>query len=366
MKKLYMSLVGVVVAASGIVALNVFGADAHADLPRDCDNNSIINCGATSAGELADKYTKNAPGDLSAVYQSYGITANEMTHADTTAKMGEVRKDGTVVVNGEVVATDASSIGRQNIFTGSTTKNIGGKTYYDTPPSRSFARDSITAYVFFDQNGNFKAAVLTSCGNPVSAKPKPKPVYKCDSLAATPISRTEYSFKGGASASGGATVTGYILDYGDGTKEQLANVNDVKHTYAKEGTYTATLTASVQVNGETKTVGGAGCAVKVTITPEECKPGIPVGDERCNEKPQECKPGIPVGDDRCTPCPIPGKEQYSKNDTEHCVQETPVQELPHTGPTDLIFGGLGLSSIVASGYYWFTSRRGLLSALLNR
>jgi len=365
MKKISIALAGIILAVSGLVALNVFGTDAHADLPRDCDNNSIINCGATSAAELADKYAKNAPGDLTAIYQSYGLTANEMAHADTMAKMGEVRKDGTVVVNGEVVATDATSIGRQNIFTGSTTKNIGGKTYYDTPPSRSFARDSITAYVFFDQSGNFKSAILTSCGNPVSGKPKPKPVYKCDSLAATPISRTQYSFKGSASASGGATISGYTLDFGDGTTQTITSAGNVQHTYAKEGTYTAKLTATVKVNNETKAVTSAGCAVKITIVPEECKPGIPVGDERCNEKPQECKPGIPVGDERCTPCPIPGKEQYPKNDTENCKEDV-VQELPHTGPTDLIFGGLGLGSIVASGYYWFTSRRGLLSALLNR
>lgn len=361
MKRFYTLLATAGVIASAVVLF--FGAESRAALPVDCDNNSIIKCGGVTAGELATKYTKNETGDLPAIYQSYGLSANEMTHADTMAKMGEVRKDGTVVVNGEVVATDASSIGRQNIFSGSTQKNIGGKTFYDTPPSRSFARDSIVAYVFFDQNGQFKAAVLTSCGNPVTAKPKPKPVYACNGLVAAPISRTEYGFTGSASASGGATIASYTFDFGDGASQTVTNPNDVKHVYAKAGTYTATLTVSVKVNGQDKSVTAAKCATKVTITPEECKPGIPVGDERCTEKPKECKPGIPEGDARCTPCDIPGKEQYPKN-SDQCVV-APV-ELPHTGMTDMIFGGIGMGAIIGATSYWYASRRGLLQAFLDR
>jgi LPXTG-motif cell wall-anchored protein len=364
-KRFYASLTAVAVVVSAIVFFGVLSTDSKAALPVDCDNNSIIKCGGVTAGELASKYTKNETGDLPAIYQSYGISASEMTHADTMAKMGEVRKDGTVVVNGEVVATDATSIGRQNIFSGSTTKSIGGKTFYDTPPSRSFARDSIVAYVFFDQNGDFKAAVLTSCGNPVSGKPKPKPkpVYVCNGLVAAPISRTEYGFTGSASASGGATIASYTFDFGDGSSQTVTNPNDVKHTYAKEGSYTITLTVSVKANGQDKTVTSAKCATKITITPEECKPGIPVGDERCTDKPKECKPGIPEGDARCTPCDVPGKEQYPKNSDQCAV--TPV-ELPHTGTTDVIFGGIGLSAMIGAVSYWFASRRGLLQALLSR
>ena len=363
-KRFYMSLTALAVTVSAVVFFGILGADSKAALPVDCDNNSIIKCGGVTSAELASKYTKNDTGDLPAIYQNYGLTANEMTHADTMAKMGEVRKDGTVVVNGEVVATDATSIGRQNIFSGSTTKSIGGKTFYDTPPSRSFARDSIVAYVFFNQDGTFKAAVLTSCGNPVTGKPKPKPpVYACDGLVAAPISRTEYGFTGSASASNGATIASYTFDFGDGSSQTVTSPNDVKHTYAKEGSYTATLTVSVTVSGADKTVTSAKCTTEISIAPEECKPGIPVGDERCTDKPKECKPGIPQGDARCTPCDIPGKEQYPKN-SDQCVA-APV-ELPHTGPNDLIFGGIGLGSIIAASSYWYASRRGLLQALLNR
>jgi len=441
-KKFYASLASLVVVVSAVLLFNFMGADSNAALPRDCDTNSIINCGGITAGELADKYNQNATGDLPAIYQSYGLSASDMTHADSAAKMGEVRKDGTITVGGEVVATDAMSIGRKNIFSGSATKSIAGKTFYDTPPSRSFARDSIVAYVYFDQNGEFKAAVLTSCGNPVSGKPKPKPAYKCNSLQATKISRTEYSFAASATATGGATIVGYTYDFGDGQKadstqttakhtyekegaykakltvmvkvgantqpvtaascevqvvietppptpvytcdsltatrisradysftgkataeggativnytfdfgdgatQTVANPNNVKHTYAKDGSYTAKLSVAVKVNGSEKTATDEiKCVAKVTVSPDECKPGVPVGDARC------------------TPCEVPGKEQYPKNSPE-CAA-TPA-ELPHTGPTDLLFGSLGLGSLVAASYYWYASRRGLLGALLNR
>jgi uncharacterized repeat protein (TIGR01451 family) len=52
-------------------------------------------------------------------------------------------------------------------------------------------------------------------------------------------------------------------------------------------------------------------------------------------KPNECLPGIPTGDKRC--------------------------ELPHTGPTDTILGFLGLGAIVASLGYFVASRRALQS-----
>ncbi|MDN5274442.1 MAG: hypothetical protein JWP06_343 [Candidatus Saccharibacteria bacterium] len=655
MKKFYLVLVGLIVAAGSIFLFNFLGGVSKAALPEDCDSNSVIYCGGTTAATLAARYKANKTGDLDNIYSAYGLSANDMTHAGTIAKMGEVRKDGRVMVGGKTVATDAHSIGRHSI-SGSTKKVINGKTYYQRTPSISFAVNSIAAYVFFDANGNFRAAVLTSCGNPVSAKPpvykcdsltskaitrtqygftaaasasngasvtsytydfgdgkktttaaktinhdyvtpgtytaklsvtmnvngtaktvtapscqttikvSPPPVtptYVCDSLTATKISRTEYafngkatvtggatitnyvfdfgdtktqtvtnptnvthtydkagtytaklsvnvkvngvnktvtstkcqvpvtveeipvtpvytcdsltatkisrtdftftgkatanggatitnyvfdfgdsktqtvtnptavahtydkvgtytakltvnfkvngvdktatgtncqvpvtveeipvtpvytcdslsvtkiskteaSFTGKATATGGATITNYVFDFGDSKTETVTNPSDVKHTYAEAKDYTAKLTVNFMVNNEAKTVTGPNCTVKVTVAPEECKPGIPVGDVRCTEecKPgipvgdsrctEECKPGIPTGDERCTPCDIPGKEQYPKNDTVNCV-ETPV-ELPHTGATENLLTLLGAGSLIAAAGYYIASRRAL-------
>jgi PKD repeat protein len=446
---------GVILAISGIVLFNVLGTDSHAALPRDCEDNSIIYCGGIDAAELAQRYTQNKTGDLTAIYSSYGLSAADMTNAGTRAKMGEVHKDGRVTVGGQTVATDALSIGRHD-KPGSTVRTINGKKYYERAPSVSFNSESIVAYVFFDANGDFKAAVLTSCGNPVTAK---KPVYKCDSLVAGKITRTkytftatatakdgativsytydfgdgektttttktidheytkpgtytaklsvtvkvhgtnktitspscevkivvedlpvvpvyactelkaekisrlEYAFTGKATAENGATIVDYTIDYGDSNKHTATTLTDVRHTYAKAGTYTATLTVGIKVGDTTKAVTSEACTVKITVTPpEECKPGVPVGDKLCEEVP-ECKPGIPVNDDRCTPCEVPGKEHLPKNSPD-CV--TPPVELPHTGPMDMIGSIVGLGSIIAAAAYWYASRRGLMTTLLNR
>jgi uncharacterized repeat protein (TIGR01451 family) len=80
-------------------------------------------------------------------------------------------------------------------------------------------------------------------------------------------------------------------------------------------------------------------------------------------KPNECKPGIPVGDARCNPtenCPIPGKENLPK-DSADCKETTvTVTELPTTGPTETILSILGLGAIIAGASYYVVSRRALL------
>jgi PKD repeat protein len=439
MRKFYVSLASLAIVLGGVLLLNVFNGMSSAALPRDCDNNSIINCGAGDTAELTQKYNENKTGDLAAIYNAYGISGAMI--AGGGAKMGEVRKDGTVVVNGEVVATDAMSIGRQKL-SGSVVKNIGGKTYYNSPPSTSFRSNSIVAFVFFDANGQFSSAIITSCGNPVEGKPKPKPAYKCDSLVPAAVTRMKYNFTANASVSGGAQIVNYSFDFGDG-KTQTSTAKTVEHTYESAGNYTAKVIANVKVGSETKPATGPQCEapVKITepqyscdaltiraislekrqyafdltytakdgaelktvdyafgdgatqngVTPEAAKSvehtygkagsytttatlHFSIGNEVKNvtcevsitTSPEMCllNPTLPKDDARCAPCAIPGKEQYPK-DSPYCVTP-PVAELPKTGPMDMVFGGLGVSSIVAAGYYWFGSRRGLLEALLSR
>ena len=423
---------------SAVLLFNFMNSTSSAaSLPEDCNNNSIIYCGGITPAILAQRYTANSTGDLPAIYSSYGLSSSDMTNAGSAAQMGQVNKDGTVVVNGAVVATNALTIGRQNIA-GSTTKVIAGRTYYQRSPSVSFLSNSIAAYVFFDANGNFRAFVLTSCGNPGTATPvppKPKPVYTCDSLAATKISRTEFSFGTQASASGGATISGYTYDFGDGQTVDSPNAT-MTHTYAQPGTYTAKVTVSVLVDGATQTTTSPACQTQVvietppptpvytcdslaatqidrtdysftgaataeggatisgytfdfgdgtapqqvtsptnvthtyanagpytvtmtvtvqvngtqtTVTGPQCQTQVTVAE-------QECLPGVPVGSAQCTP---------PTTTTTPPTPTTPT-ELPHTGSSDVLFSSLGLGSIIASAYYWYSSRRGLLSALLSR
>lgn len=447
-KKFYTSLTALLVVTSSIFLLNMLGVSSQAALPRDCNANSIINCGAVTGDELAQKYSQNATGDLPAIYNAYGITGQMIASTGTVAKMGEVHKDGRVTVNGETVATNATSIGRHNMA-GSVPKVIAGKTYFDSPPSTSFLSESIVAFVYFTPDGQFKAAIITSCGNPLTAVPvppkKPAATFKCVSLTADKISRNVFRFMARAEVTGDAIVTNYRYDFGDG-KTQNSTQTSVEHTYAADGVYTAKLSVDIKVGNETKTVTAPSCQVVVNVeaapafkcdsltvrtikledrtyafdlaftvsggaslksvdyqfgdgqsrenvSPEEAKSVThtyakagtftttatlhfaaddsgTIKDDDCQvtitTSPEMCplNPTLPVGDARCAPCPIPGKEHLPK-DSPLCVTPS-VAELPKTGPMDLIGGGLGLGSLIAASSYWYASRRGLLTAFLER
>lgn len=158
-------------------------------------------------------------------------------------------------------------------------------------------------------SGGYKQDTATVTVNKECA---PQPTYTCNGLTASLVSGSEYSFSGSGSASNGASITGYSLDFGDGSKPFTgASVSNVTHTYAQTGaTYTARLTANVSVNGKNTTVTGDSCTVQIT-----------------------------VGQPPVTPT-TPG-------------------ELPHTGPTTTILGIIGLGSVVASLGYFIASRRAL-------
>lgn len=93
----------------------------------------------------------------------------------------------------------------------------------------------------------------------------------------------------------------------------------------------------------------ANVIVKKDCQPNECKPGIPVGDERCKD---ECKPGVPVGSEKCEekPC-VPSKDA--------ACTEVP-SELPQTGVSDGIIAMIGAGSLIASVGYYVASRRNLI------
>ena len=264
--KFIASLASIGVLLSALVFFNIMSTNSDAaSLPRDCDNNSIIYCGATTPDELKKFYKTNKTGDLPTLYSHYGISGS-MINGVSSDNLGEVHKDGRITLKGKVVATGAKSIGRQDVYKPSSPVKIGGKTYYEHEPKSTFAVESIKAWIFLDNDGKFIGAILTSCGNPVRGNPTPVPSFSCDALAASKLSREEYQFNAKGSAKNGATITGYTFDFGDG-KTQDSSTASVKHTYAKAGTYTAKVTINVKVDGKTKTATSAKCTVPVTVAP---------------------------------------------------------------------------------------------------
>lgn len=148
------------------------GLQAQSSGQRDCDANAMIRCGTLSAAELRQKYQSQS--DARAAFAHMGISQQDM--ANSNWRRGHVTSDGKVIVNGKTVATNAMTAGRQDM-SGSRAVTKNGMTFYVRSPSVSFAQGQLDALVAM-KDGRFQHAVLTSCGNPVKAKPVPKPVAK--------------------------------------------------------------------------------------------------------------------------------------------------------------------------------------------
>ncbi|MDB5163948.1 MAG: hypothetical protein JWS12_566 [Candidatus Saccharibacteria bacterium] len=136
---------------------------------RDCDSNAVITCGALTVDELKSKYQANS--SVQAIYKEFGITSLQSLDGLVA---GSVTRDGQVLVNNKVVATNAVTAGRQNM-PGSTP--IANGAAFKRAPSVSFASGvtSLPALVSIGRDNTFAFAVLTSCGNPVMATPVAKP-----------------------------------------------------------------------------------------------------------------------------------------------------------------------------------------------
>jgi len=158
---------------SGILVASVTASaeSVSFNTTRNCDDNAVVYCGAMSTSELIKKY--NDTPSVAKIYDYFGITKSDITNIGKTAQSGSVKKDGEVVLNGKVVATDAITAGREDIA-GSTKVTSDGVTFYKRKPSVSFLDNSLSAYIVMN-NGKFQFAILASCGNPVIATPTPTP-----------------------------------------------------------------------------------------------------------------------------------------------------------------------------------------------
>ncbi len=288
MSKLKIVIAGVLAGVVGLVGYGLSQGDAANAASPECGPNAIVKCGTMSEAELASKYSKNTEKDLHKIFSAYGISSSMIS--SKAGVPGYVTKSGDVVVNGKTVATSAYSLGRTQLH-GGNAKTIDGKKYYEGTTQTRFSSNKLDAFVFFDKNGRFIAAILLVCGNPVRATPptpKPTPVYTCDELSASKISRNEYRFTTKATAKDGASIVDYTYTFGDGTSAK--NGATTTHTYTRPGTYTASVTVNVKVDGKTKAAQSEKCKVTITVDKENCP--VP-GKEHLPKDSPECKEDKP-------------------------------------------------------------------------
>jgi hypothetical protein len=287
-------MLGAVTAAMVGAGLFVTSLTSAAADTYNCDSNAVIYCGGSSASVVTQRYNggyagHNTASSIQHIYGYFGISSSDIQSLKSTAQMGSVTKSGDVYIGSKLVATNALTAGRENIA-GSKTVSDGGTTFYTRAPKVSFLDNSLEAYVVM-QNGQFKFAILVSCGNPVKAtpipapKPAPKPTpaptptptptptpcYQCTSLTDAQNARNQFTFTVKASATNGAVITGYVFNYGDGTNQTVstsATSANAQHTYANSGSYNVTVAALVKVDGVVKTVTAANCATTVKVCPQ--------------------------------------------------------------------------------------------------
>ncbi|HMQ95714.1 MAG TPA: PKD domain-containing protein [Candidatus Saccharibacteria bacterium] len=260
-----------------VVGLGIRTGAATIDTTRDCDKFAVIKCGTMTAAELRTEYdslnvnksngstTKQA--DIPAIFTALGIKRADL---DGNFVKGVVYQDGTVRVNGKIVAKNAQTAIRNvsgTAIKGSTTAKL---------VSTSKMGSAQEALVRLNAKGQFVFAVMTPCGNPVKAtNVVPEPVYSCDALTPGKVAKAtdlKRSFTVKASADKGASIKDYTVDFGDGKKTANQKSNAFTHTYAKPGTYTVTASVRVDVAGSVKTVTSSKCSTKITID----KPVTPV------------------------------------------------------------------------------------------
>ncbi len=346
----YINLMLIILAVAALLAMGFFlGRHSAAATIRDCSENSIDKdpeagggCGAVNATELCTDMTVNKPGDLQAVYGHFGLNLADCKGGGFA--MGEVTRQGNLVVDGQTVMTGVWTMGRTTLGGKQPTAiQVGSNTYYHSAPEASFGDDvqSISAIVLFDGDGTVQAAVLGSCGNPVTKGEKVVSSAECKKLNKTPVKgkKNTYSFTTEVALAGHAQVVkvDYYIDEGSGPvlfKSEPKQDTPVVKEFTKDAKVIAKVTVALP-GKKSRVVESEACTQIIEVAKKEVPP------KPVPEKPQP-KPEQP------TPTPKPQPQVQSAT----VVQATP-QPLPVTGPADAagLFVGTSLAGAIGHRLY---------------
>jgi hypothetical protein len=253
------------------------------------------------------------------------------------------------------------------------------------------------AWVLYRVNGQDRWITSTGCTKQVqvSGYPTPtptytpNPAYACNSLTITKVGERTYRFTTSASASNGASVTGYRYEYGDGGVQN--GPATVDHTYNRAGTYTARAWVWLSVNGQERWVTSTGCTKQFAVatgsssnpcgnyyscntpTPSASPVVVTTGSNNSNNNNNSSAATATANVVVNQAAPAETKSTISTASTvtapaesSSTVAPAAVSELPKTGPQDLVVGGLGFGSMLVAGSAYLNSRRELLGAFLKK
>jgi uncharacterized repeat protein (TIGR01451 family) len=343
-------------ATIGLVQLQVRAADDS----RDCDKFAVIRCGTMTAAELRAEYDTNNGSpmngdttkqpDIKKVFTGMGISATDL---DGSFKAGTVYRDGTVKVNGSVVATNAKMAAR----------NLGGTPIAGTNADKisvSAMASAQTALVKMDQSGKFLFAVMKPCGNAVTATPKetpaptptptptPTPAPSIDVIKYVGNNskyervgvNVEFSYRIDVKNTGNVDLDNVLVT---DTPDRAITLISVSPPTGKIENNTFMYTIPKLLKGETRTF---------TLTAKV--PAYMAGrliNTVCVDTPT-----IPGSPDKCDKAEVDVPPKTEQPPTPEQPTVTPT-ELPQTGPTDVVLQIVGAMSLVGASAYYIASRR---------
>jgi len=204
------SLIGVLLGSLVVFALPALALS----LPTSCNDasNEVIWCGAATPQQVVYDYNHgdghNSVASIRNIYAYYGITASDINSMPSTAVAGVITKSGDVMVNNKIVATNALTGGREYIA-GSKKVDYNGTIFYVRPPSVSFIPNELDAFVVM-KNNKFEFAIISSCGNAVSAVPVTPPIVKPTPKPTPRITSPNYTIEKEVAVSGSRNFYSHI------------------------------------------------------------------------------------------------------------------------------------------------------------
>ncbi len=349
--------------------------------PRDYDNNAVMYGGAYSVSEFTTKYKngdgRNSAGNLQNIYRGFGINADNVRNVVN----GSVTKDGRVIVNGKVVATNVWTSGRQPMDNSTAMNGV-----YLRPPAVSFLNNSLDAFVNME-GGTFRYAIVKACGNPVYPQNKPfGQIYKRVMLAdgsteaaddrahaVTQKHRAEFKYTIVVTNNGHAPMTNVVITDDLPAGVELISNPGKRRIEANLGTinvgsgkaYTLTMRVTSKTNGQyinnnacfTADRGQKGCNnAYIKVSAPAPKDVTPVTERPVVEQPVTERP---VVEQQVTerPRPVAPVTETGRGEEEREEETTPTT-LVETGAGALgVLTGMGAIGYTASNY--LRSRRAL-------
>lgn len=366
-------------------------SNAHAEscLSNDSEND-IMRCGATDRSNFITKLRTNTPGDLQAIYAQYGLSSSDYDRFASEAKSGKSDPNGTIIVNGTVIATGAHSLGRKEkkdssgvVFSSPVT--INGVTYHESPIGK------VTKYqndvmVLFDSNNEVQFVVMNLCGNPVridkkeAPKPKPKSSISIDKKVEDVNTKqvalnTAYTYTITIKNTGNTTLSPVTIT---DTPSQLITLTDS--------------------NGSGQIVNNAWTHTIDSMQPEETKvftltakvpeyTNMQLTNKACVKAPSNLDTILSACDSAYVTVPKPaqvevcviatGKTKYVDQSAQYTSGYAAVDDaachpvptnktVPKTGPSDVIVAMFGIGSLAGAGWYWRSGRRTFVSTMLGK